>query len=52
MSATAKEIFDNVIKALQDAEEMGGPEGEDYLALMRAISNEALARAENYRDVI
>jgi len=49
MSPVAREIFDRVLLAMQDAEEIGGPEGDDYDTLQRAIAAEALARAENYK---
>jgi hypothetical protein len=41
-------IFRNVIGALQEAEEIGGPEGQDYIDLMRAVSDEALRRLNAY----
>lgn len=42
----ANRIWDQVLHAMQDAEEMEGPEGEAYVRLMKAISDEALNRAK------
>ncbi len=42
--ATAR-IWDNIIHAMQDAEEMGGPEGKHYVKLMNAVAREATNRA-------
>lgn len=44
----ADEIFDSVYEAMQSAEEMGGPEGQDYVNLMKRISAEAVMRIKNY----
>lgn len=41
------EIFQNVLNAMQAAEEIGGLEGSEYLLLMHAISVEANKRAKN-----
>lgn len=46
LSPAAKWIFEAVIYTLQNAEESYGPEGEDYVALMRAIVEEATERAQ------
>ncbi len=46
LSATAQTIFDNVIKAMQDAEEIWGP--EDYVSLMEAIVSEANQRITTF----
>ena len=48
VSNTGKEIFDAVVKAMQPAEEMGGPCGDEYDQLMRMIAEEATARADTY----
>lgn len=45
----AKTIFENVLAAMQDAEEISGPEGADYVALMDQIASEARTRAVNAR---
>ena len=41
-------IYDRVIAAMQDAEEMGGVDGlDEYCALMRAIARECNNRIRN-----
>lgn len=47
-------IFDAVIEAMQPAEDLGGPNGDDYVALMAAIASEALRRIGTYaaRDAV
>jgi hypothetical protein len=45
--SSAREIFAAYLDAVQPAEERCGPEGQDYVALMRAIASEATQRAEN-----
>lgn len=42
---SARIIYAATLDALQDADEMGGPEGDDYIALMEAVAAEALRRA-------
>lgn len=42
-------ILAGVLKAMDEAEEMGGPEGDDYPALMERIASEARRRAATYR---
>lgn len=37
--------------ALQQAEEMGGPQGEDYLKLMRAVKADVEERIRNFKRV-
>lgn len=44
------DIFEAVMAAMQDAEEMGGPEGAQYVALMERIAHEAQGRANRYRE--
>lgn len=44
LAPAARAIFDRVFDAMQEAEELGGPDGDDYVALMRAIAREASAR--------
>lgn len=41
-------IFEQVLAAMQDAEEIGGPEKSDYLDLMVAIIREASKRISYY----
>lgn len=43
-----QEIYTKVLAAMQDAEEMGGPEGHEYLGLMQDIAAEATRRRETY----
>jgi len=38
-----------VLDAMQNAEEMGGPEGDHYVALMDTIIEEATERRDYYR---
>jgi len=47
LTLVAGDIYNDVLVAMQGAEELGGPTGEDYVTLMRAISAEALARVAN-----
>jgi hypothetical protein len=42
-------IFKNVVDAMQDAEEIGGQEGQDYIAFLEAIIAEAHRRIEAFR---
>ena len=42
-------IFRNVLDAMQDAEELGGPEGQDYIDFMEAVIAEARRRIEAFR---
>jgi hypothetical protein len=41
-----KWIFEEVLDAMQDADEMGGTEGQAYIDLMNAIIEEAIERAQ------
>ena len=45
-----EKILANVVRALQDAEEIGGPDGVQYIELMQAVSKEANDRIANYRE--
>ncbi|MBI4001402.1 MAG: hypothetical protein HY348_06435 [Nitrospira defluvii] len=47
---TRKLFFEPVLAAMQSAEEMGGPEGQEYIDLMTAISDEAIRRREASRN--
>ena len=40
-------IYDKVMTALQEAEEMGGPEGNEYIGLMNDIITECSERITN-----
>jgi hypothetical protein len=42
------EIYKNVLEAMQDAEEIEGVSGEDYLNLMQEIIDEATKRYHNH----
>lgn len=52
MSPIATEIYNDVLTAMKNAEEMGGPEGTDYIELMERIAIEATQRANNCREVL
>lgn len=43
------EIFASVVAAMQPAEEIHGPDGADYIALMEKIAAEATRRAQTYK---
>jgi hypothetical protein len=45
---TRSEILADVIRAMQNAEEMGGPVGVEYMALMMSIESEARTRLRNF----
>ena len=47
----AQDIFRNVLDAMQNAEELGGPEGPDYSNLMQAIADEARTRLRNFHGI-
>jgi hypothetical protein len=48
LSDRAKQIYGNVEDAMQDAEEMEGVSGMDYLNLMQEIIDEATKRYNNH----
>jgi hypothetical protein len=50
MNSRAFEIYENVINALQDADEIEGVEGNDYLKLMTAIAEDCMRRFDNCTD--
>jgi len=52
MNSRAFEIYENVINALQDADEIEGLEGEDYLNLMEAIRHASVKRFNNCMDTM
>ena len=52
MNKRAFQIYENVINALQDADEIEGLEGEDYLNLMEAIRFAVVKRYNNCADNI
>lgn len=41
LAAIKQQQHEEAVAALQDAEEMGGPEGDDYVALMEAVRDAA-----------
>ena len=45
------QIKQAVFEAMQDAEELGGPELPEYIELMEAIAQECRQRADNARDL-
>jgi hypothetical protein len=45
----ARWIFEEVLNSMQSAEEAGGPEASEYVALMEAIIQEAAERREYVR---
>jgi hypothetical protein len=51
-ASVADSVFDNVVAAMQDAEEMGGPEGGEYITLMLRIAAEAQRRATNCAEAL
>lgn len=48
LSDRAKQIYSNVGEAMQDAEEIEGVSGQDYLNLMQEIIDEAKKRYHNH----
>ena len=44
------DVFERVMIAMQPAEEIGGPDGAEYVTLMTRIANEANARARRYTE--
>ena len=52
MKYGAQIIYNQVITAMQDAEEIGGVEGDEYLNLMLAIRDEAMKRFDNCIDTM
>jgi hypothetical protein len=52
LSDRAKQIYSNVEDAMQDAEEMEGVSGVDYLNLMQEIIDEASKRKSNHERIM
>jgi len=55
MSTTANraariEVYAKVLTAMQESEELGGPEGAEYVALMFDIANSAIQRLKTVAD--
>jgi hypothetical protein len=51
LTTIAQDIFQSVLDAMQNAEELGGPEGQDYSNLMQAVADEARTRLRNFHDI-
>jgi len=50
MNNRALAIYKNVLEAMQDADEIEGVEGDEYLDLMISIRDEAMKRFHNCVD--
>jgi hypothetical protein len=50
MNNRALAIYKSVLEAMQDADEIEGVEGDDYLKLMTAIAEECMRRFDNCTD--
>jgi len=50
MNNRALAIYKSVLEAMQDADEIEGVEGDDYLKLMTAIAEECYRRFDNCID--
>jgi hypothetical protein len=50
MNNRALAIYKSVLNAMQDADEIEGVEGDEYLKLMLAIRDEAMKRFHNCVD--
>jgi hypothetical protein len=48
LSFRARQIYESVLNEMQEAEEIEGVEGQDYLNLMASIAQEASKRIENF----
>jgi hypothetical protein len=49
LPTSARSLFRQVLETLREADELGGPEEQGYLALMEAIIAEAVERRDYYR---
>ncbi|GIK15185.1 MAG: hypothetical protein BroJett003_01490 [Planctomycetota bacterium] len=52
LPAAARWVFNEVLAAMQNAEELGGPQGPAYLDLMQAVIDEATHRQQVYRQIL
>ena len=52
MNNRALAIYKNVLEAMQDADEIEGVEGDDYLHLMEAIRHASVKRFNNCIDTM
>jgi hypothetical protein len=50
LTIIAQDILQSVLDAMQNAEELGGPEGQDYSKLMQAVADEARTRLRSFHD--
>jgi hypothetical protein len=48
LSVRARHIYESVVNEMQEAEEIEGVEGQDYINLMASIAQEASKRIENF----
>ena len=48
LSIRGNQIYEAVLKEMQEAEEIEGVEGQDYINLMAAIAQEASKRIETF----
>jgi hypothetical protein len=51
LTGIAQDIFQSVLDAMQDAEELEGPVGQDYSNLMQAVADEARTRLGNFHRI-
>jgi hypothetical protein len=51
LTGIAQDIFQCVLDAMQDAEELEGPVGQDYSNLMQAVADEARTRLRNFHRI-
>ena len=51
LTTIAEGIFQTILDAMLNAEELGGPEGQDYSNLMQAVADEARTRLRNFHDI-
>lgn len=51
MQTVKDQIFRDVYAALQQAEEIGGPEGQDYIDLMEWVKTEVEERIANAKGL-
>jgi len=52
MNNRALAIYKSVLEAMQDADEIEGIEGDDYIKLMTAIADETMKRFDNCIDTM
>ena len=52
LDSVSRMFFDEIMDAMQNCEEIGGPEKQQYLDVMEAVSLEAKERKENYQKIL